>query len=63
VTTIGATPPHTATGSRLLFQAHATETTTHGIAGLHAEDMDGDGDPDLLDTALSEDAITLWRND
>lgn len=49
--------------ARVLFQAHAMETTTNGIAGLHVEDMDGDGDLDVLATSLSGDAVTLWQNE
>jgi hypothetical protein len=48
--------------ARVLFQAHAMETSTSGIAGLHVADIDGDGDMDVLATSIDGDAVSWWEN-
>lgn len=49
--------------ARVLFERHPMESTTQGIAGLSAADLDGDGDTDIISTSVDGDEVAWWRND
>ncbi len=45
------------------FVAHVIDDSAGGAASLHACDLDGDGDTDLVGALLEDSAVVWWRND
>jgi hypothetical protein len=45
------------------FSEHIIDDNAHGTASLHACDVDGDGDVDILGAVLEESMVVYWRND
>jgi hypothetical protein len=44
-----------------LFTAHTVSTSALGASGVHAADLDGDGDMDILAASLSDDTIAWYE--
>ncbi len=47
---------------RLIVIDHSVTRPFDGASSVHAADMDGDGDMDVLGAAYSADDITWWEN-
>ena len=44
------------------FSEHAVDADFNGATSVYSEDVDGDGDLDILGAAFDADAITWWEN-
>ncbi len=49
-------------GTGLTLSAHTVDGEFDGANSVYAEDVDGDGDMDVLGAAFSEDQIAWWEN-
>jgi PKD repeat protein len=49
--------------SQPYFEEHLVHGATDGLAGIHAGDLDGDGDVDIVGAAREENAVIWFRND
>ena len=50
-------------GSGTSWTEHTLDGSFHGARSVYAEDVDGDGDMDVLGAAYLDDCITWWEND
>jgi len=49
-------------GSGFFWTKHSVDSDYYGAQFVHAEDMDGDSDYDILGAARNDDEITWWEN-
>ncbi|MEM7390931.1 MAG: FG-GAP-like repeat-containing protein, partial [Verrucomicrobiota bacterium] len=49
-------------GSGATWTRHTVDNTFAGVNAVHAEDLDGDGDLDVLGAAWTDDDIAWWEN-
>ncbi len=49
-------------GSGVIWSKHTVDTKPDGAFYIHSEDMDADGDADVLGAVYSDDEITWWEN-
>lgn len=52
----------TALSSAIDFVEHTIDAEIHGSGGIHAGDLDGDGDVDVLAAGLEDNRIVYWSN-
>ena len=59
-----ATPPRSDDGSGIVFSPErAITTAADGAAAVHAADLDGDGDADVLSASVDDDKIAWYENE
>ena len=46
-----------------VWAEHAVDAVYDGASSVHAADVDGDGDMDVLGAAYNADEITWWESD
>lgn len=49
--------------AQVAFTEHTIDRNIHGTGGIHATDVDGDSDFDVLAASLEDNEVVYWRND